>query len=530
MEKMELSQENPFRSGLLLILSESKHQEIFSRHSLSPSGDGNPYVGSTDFYRRVCLALTDELLKNGVVMTAKTGVAVYTYQSPDTLTQALQSISQPGQFVVTAVNLKNEIDGSTIAAHYHNDGLALNGAYTHYMAGAHQLIIFSDCLEEIDSKWGYLLAEVARMYEEIIIVNPDCLRTLRVGLSDLRQLKMRDQPDGKQEWSLPSVSSFVPPSEEETIAKLASIQNAKAWQKLKEEEKRREELEAKQAGAKKKLTSLLNGAQLSLATENCLLEMLARDRELWSASVLNPNTVAVVSGRSEWGSSGGVGYYSQAVMIFQDQSQTKEWCYRDRYDPSKDNWNLCIEKIGQIKAERKGETISFSVELLNKDKSRWTEFSFAFKSEVAESKKLSVAEQAVFASQVNEAIQCLLSVKEERWAGQPEMLRYSEQPIQLMPDESIYTKYQKPALQQKVIRESIGIATFVLVEQIDHRVSDPQLRYELYFLKFGSQDPAMIAEDHSYDRGEGNAMISIIDLNGQEVQIMTRQGIKKFSL
>jgi hypothetical protein len=531
METKELSPENPFRSNLLLIVSESKHNEIFSRRGLSPSyGGGGAYVGSTDFYRQACLRISDELLKLGVVMPTKSIVAVYTYQAPDTLTQSLQSISAPGQFVVSSVNLENKVDGSTIAAHYHDNGLALNGAYTHYMSGAHQLLIFSDCLEAVDEKWGYLLVEAGKMYDEIIIINPDCLRTRKVSLSDLRQAKPLSHTDAKQEWSRALVSDFVLPSEEETLTKVTSIQNAKAWQKLMTEQKRQAELEEKKEAAKKKLTSLIGENQISPVTEKCLLDMLLSDRELWGATIINPDTIAVVSGRSEWGSSGGVGYYSQAVMIFQGQSETKEWCYRDRYDSRKDNWNLCIEKIGQIKPAQNGEKITFSVELLNKDKSRWTEFNFTLKHEPVNVGALSAEDQSAFQDLVEEAIQNLLKVKGERWLGQPEMLRYSEEPRQLLPGESIYVKYEKPSLQQKVIHEQVGIAAFVLVEQIDHRVSDPQLRYELYSVKFGSQEPILLSEDHSYDRAEGNAMISVIDLNSQEVKVRTRKGITKIPL
>ena len=530
MEKRELSKENPFRSGLLLILSEKKHREIFGRGSLSPShGGGGCYVGSTDFYRRVCLAVIDELLKSGIVMAAKTGMAVYTYQEPDTLIQALQSISAPGQFVVSSVNLNNEVEGSTIAAGYNADDLALNGAYTHYMSGAHQLIIFSDCLEEIDNKWRYLLAEASQMYDEIIIVNPDCLRTQKVELADLRQAKMINDQDVRHEWSLSLVFEFVLPSEEEMLVKLGSIQDAKAWKRFQEEKHEQAERARKLVKAKEKLALLIGEVKLSLETENCLLEMLLRDGELWGATVFDSNTIALVSGRSEWGSSGGIGYYSQAVMIFQGQSEITEWCYRDRYDSRKDNWGLCIEKIGQIKTEQKGEKIWFRVELLNKGKSRWTEFSFAFRAELSNATLLSTEDQIVFRKQIDEAISLLLKAKEDRWFGQPEMLRHSEVSGQLFPGESIYVKYQKPSLQRKVVLEHLGLAAIVLVEQIDHRLSDPQLRYELYGLKFGHLESIQLLEDHSYDRAEGNAMISVIDLNSREIKIRTREGIKQIS-
>lgn len=531
MERRPVSPENPFRSNLLLILSEEKHREIFSRSSLSPSGGSSScYVGSTDSYRRVCLAISNELLKLGVVMTAKPMMAVCTYQSPDTLTQALQSISAPSQFVVSSVNLENEVKGSTIAAGYRDDGLALKGAYNHYMSGAHQLIIFSDCLEEVDSKWGYLLGEASRMYDEVIIVNPDCLRKNKVELADLRQAKMFGPEETRQEWSISLVSDFILPSEEEILAKLGSIKEAEAWRKAQEEKRQQDELAQKKEKAREKLGTLLAQSEVSAAVENCLLEMLTREKELWGASVLDSDTVALVSGRSEWGSSGGIGYHSQAVMVFRGQQQTKEWCYRDRYDSRKDNWDLCIEKIGQIQSKANGETIVFRVELINNGKSRWTEFSFAFKLETAEAPALSSAEQLAFRSQVEGAIESLLKAKEERWIGQPEMLRYCEIPTQLMPGESIYVQYQKPALQQKLVLESSGLAAFVLVEQIDHRLSDPQLRYELYSLKSGQQKSALLFEDHSYDRAEGSAMISIVDLNGQKVKARTREGVREIDL
>ncbi len=525
MEKRELSKENPFRSNLLFIISEKKHQEIFGKSSLSPSyGGESAYVGSTDSYRRAGLAIAKELLKFGIVTTTKPLIAVCSFQAPDILVQALQSISAPSQFVVSSVNLKNEIKGSTIAASYRGDDLALNGAYTHYMSGAHQLLIFSDCLEEVANKWGYLLIEAARMYDELIIINPDCLRTRKVFLTDLRQARMVNEQDVRQEWSISLVSDFVVPSEKEILAKLNSIQEAHAWQKLQEEKRQAEERVEKKAKAKKKLASLIKGAEISERTENCLLEMLISEKELWGASILDSETVALVSGRNEWGSSGGVGYYSQAVMIFQDHSEIKEWCYRDRYDSYKDDWSLCIEKIGQIKSEQKGERISFRIELLNKNKSRWTEFSFAFKPEEVTALTLSIEDRSVFKEQVDETIANLLAIKEERWIGQPEMIRYSEISQQLLPGESIYVKYQKPTLQQKVLREGNGIAVFVLVEQIDHRVSDPQLRYELYSLKHGQSQATLLIEDHSYDRSEGNAMISVIDLNSSMVKLKTRKG------
>ena len=53
--------------------------------------------------------------------------------------------------------------------------------------------------------------------------------------------------------------------------------------------------------------------------------------------------------------------------------------------------------------------------------------------------------------------------------------------------------------------------------------------YELYVMKFGSEQPEVVLEDHSYEY-EGSAVIAIVSLEADKVVVNTRHGRKKFFL
>ncbi len=92
----------------------------------------------------------------------------------------------------------------------------------------------------------------------------------------------------------------------------------------------------------------------------------------------------------------------------------------------------------------------------------------------------------------------VLEELEKWWELEPQMLADYGNITMPMVTPS-YISYRRPSIKQKVIKPEIGVAAFVTEEQIDHRGSDPQYRYELFIIthKDGSR---VIFEDHAYEK------------------------------
>ncbi len=230
-----------------------------------------------------------------------------------------------------------------------------------------------------------------------------------------------------------------------------------------------------------------------------------------SLVIVNPNVAAVITERSEYGSTGGIGYYDQVRVFCGSQSEMKEWQWRDRYSASNDKPWLGVNSIGEVKVSEKDSNVIVDVELVNgKYENRTVTYTFDTP-QSSSIETLSAEDQAKFISLVESEISRVIAELQRLHKLKPKMLS----PYATADG---YTMYRQPSIKQREFRPAIGIAAFVTEEQIDHRGSDAQIRYKLYVLTVNSKNAQPIAEDHGYER-EGGAFLTIIEVRPESVVI-----------
>jgi anti-sigma regulatory factor (Ser/Thr protein kinase) len=84
-------------------------------------------------------------------------------------------------------------------------------------------------------------------------------------------------------------------------------------------------------------------------------------------------------------------------------------------------------------------------------------------------------------------------------------------------------------MKQSEVKAEIGVAAFITEEQIDHRVDDPQMRFEMYVVMAGDEKATCRAEDHGYVR-EGGAFLTILEVTADAVTINTKSGKRTITL
>jgi len=237
-------------------------------------------------------------------------------------------------------------------------------------------------------------------------------------------------------------------------------------------------------------------------------------------TIVSPDIAVVVTSRSVWGSTGGVGYYDHVRVFYGAQSDIQEWQWRDRFSASNDKHWLRVLGIGNVKVSYAEGKVTIEVELINEGYgNRTATFTFdAAKPPQPNVQRLSPEEQERFVTLVEQEISRIKKDLEELWEYKPKML--NPYPTGVF---DTYIPYQHPRVRQKEVRAGIGVAAFVTEEQIDHRGSDPQMRYTLYILKAGMEKAEAKAEDHGYSR-EGGAYLTIVKLDAEEVVIETKNG------
>lgn len=267
-----------------------------------------------------------------------------------------------------------------------------------------------------------------------------------------------------------------------------------------------------------KLLELCGDVVISDALWNQLLRYANR-----GLKIVNQDIAIMQDSRSEWGSSGGIGYYDQIRIFCGSQSDMREWQWRDRYSVANDRHDLSIQGIGEVNVSYENNQIAVEIELINdRYGNRFTTFTFDQVDSVVDSVTLSDKEQVVFLKAVDAEIERILSDLNEFWKRKPQMLcRFGSS--------TGYTAYRRPSIKQKEVCAESGVAAFVIEEQIDHRGSDPQIRYDLFVLKCGVEKAERLAYDHGYER-EGGAFLSIVSLNAKEVVISSKYGTSTRSL
>ena len=276
-----------------------------------------------------------------------------------------------------------------------------------------------------------------------------------------------------------------------------------------------------------KLTERLSETEVSDELRRQILPY-ADDKTL---VVAGPNVAAVIGHRSEYGSSGGIGYYSQVRVFCGSQNEMQEWQWRDRYSASNDKPWLSVHNLGEIKVSVKGTKIIVEVELVNREHGkRATTFTFDALAATTLVRTLSAEEQTAFTTKVDREMDRVMTELDGLWKLKPTMVaRYSGGGMMSL-GTSGYVPYRRPSIKEREIRSEIGVAVFVTEEQIDHRMDDPQIRYELYVLTAKGEKAECKAEDHGYDRGDGGAFLKILEVKSDRIVINTKRGKSTISI
>ena len=249
---------------------------------------------------------------------------------------------------------------------------------------------------------------------------------------------------------------------------------------------------------------------------------------------VNNGILALLGSRSEWGSSGGIGYFSRVIAMHQGEVQEKEYQWRDRWSAKNDRHEFDFKdlKIKEIKKEKNKLLLSVKADPGKKYRPTNVDFIFDVKSDREAPAELSEGEQAEFKEFVETEIKEIIAQKMKLWELKPEMLnpigRDMNAPMNLsfaVP----YVRYEQPELKKKVIDEKHGFAVFIVKEQIDHRGSDAQMRFELYVVRNG-QEAELADEDHAYLHREGDPSITGLRIMGNKALYSTRKGKKEIIL
>jgi len=135
-------------------------------------------------------------------------------------------------------------------------------------------------------------------------------------------------------------------------------------------------------------------------------------------------------------------------------------------------------------------------------------------------KTLTLEEQATFTAHVEEEKDRIMAELVRLWELKPQMP--PSYPIRYC------VNYQYPSVVRQKTRPEVEIAAFVTEEQIDHRGSDAQFRYEIYVV-IGDEKAEVLAENHSY-QSEGSAFIMILEIKPDRIVIRTKSGKKTIAL
>ena len=292
----------------------------------------------------------------------------------------------------------------------------------------------------------------------------------------------------------------------------------KAEAKAEKQRKLREEQE-------KKLTEKLGDVEVSVELRRQILPYVDK-----KPLVVTKDIAVVKDGRSEWGSSGGIGYWDQVRVFYGSQNDMREWQWRDRYSASNDRHDLEIDDVGKVEVSEGEGTVSVKVELINKEYgNRSTTFTFD-KQKAVVVPTLSVEKQTAFTVTVEKEVARIMENLNRLWECKPQMVASYPAGMTMPMGTPSYVSYRQPSIKQREFRPEIGVAAFVTEEQIDHRGSDPQLRFALYVLIDGKKEVEMKTESHGYNRTEGGAFLSILEIGPDCITINTKSGKSKISL
>lgn len=284
-------------------------------------------------------------------------------------------------------------------------------------------------------------------------------------------------------------------------------------------------------GRNLRLIDAVSGTEISDDLKKYLLGVI---NSIGGLKVIALDIAVYHTSRSEYGTTGGVGYFDQANVYYFGQIQMQEWQWRDRYSASKDRHDLRFDEFNEIEVIEKDRKVIIQVELINKEHgNRWATFEFERIDEVTPVKTLTNEEQKEFSAKLEIEIEKIMAEKKRLWELKPQMLFANRFPNGMsIPMSTLSTSapYRQPSIKDSVVHANSGVAAFVIEEQIDHRGSDSQMRHDLYVYKYGDEAIKTISEDHGYET-EGGAMLNLINLKQNAVTFSTsRGGVKTVAL
>ena len=269
-----------------------------------------------------------------------------------------------------------------------------------------------------------------------------------------------------------------------------------------------------QTSAEEKLRKLVGDQPVSEQAKAFIANLITS-----TLAVVTPDVFVWLTSRSEWGGSGGIGYFDQVRIYYHGQTKLAEYQWRDRYSASNDKPWLKVNSFGATSVEVSGNKATVSVELVNIDGKRTEKYVFEHKEVVAPT-QLSSDEQTLFTTRVEQAVGEIMTEKNHLYELKPTMVGHTGN----------YVPYRRPSVKQSVVHANLGISAFVIEEQIDHRVDDPQTRYELYVMFAKDKTYRYITEDHGYEKREGSNVIAILELTQDSVLVNTKNGQKTLKI
>lgn len=279
-----------------------------------------------------------------------------------------------------------------------------------------------------------------------------------------------------------------------------------------------------------RLLNAIDDAKISDDLKEYLISVI---NSIDGLKVIAPDIAVYHTSRSEHGTTGDVAYFDQANVYYFGQIKMQEWQWRDRYSASKDHHDLRFDEFNEIEVTKNGEQAIIQVELINKEHgNRWTTFNFDKVKKVIPAKILTDEEQAEFSAKATIEIEKIMAEKTRLWELKPQMLFASRFPNGMsisMSTLSTSMPYRQPSIKDSTFHANLGVATFVIEEQIDHRGRDPQIRHDLYVYKYGDENAKIVDEDHGYEM-EGGAMLSLISLEQNAVTFSTSCGTKTIAI
>jgi len=318
---------------------------------------------------------------------------------------------------------------------------------------------------------------------------------------------VKDEGGRSYSFCLDLLEYFAENGEEATLTLIESRKREDEKRKIKE--KRQEQLELFNQ-KRAKLNKLLDGREITPELERQVTSYLGNN----SLQIISPDVAVVITERSDYARGSCIAYYDQVRVFYGDKSKMKEWQWRD-HSGTCHNW-LRVEEVRNVEVREAGEKVhvvvngtTYTFDVLTKDSST--------------PQTLSLEDQATFSTLLESAQNGIMEELNRFWECKGKML--ASYPAVSVPVTSpTYVRYTRPSIKQTVAHLEIGIAAFVTEEQIDHRLTDPAFRHELFILSAGGVARCKF-EDQGYV-SNGGALITILSLRSEEVDISVK-GVKK---